>query len=282
MKLIRFGAPGKEKTGAIINGKNYDTSSFGEDYNQHFFENDGLSRLADFLKTNEGGLPAVPEGTRLGPPIATPSKTVCIGLNYIKHARETKSEIPKEPVVFLKATTSIIGPADDIIIPKNSHKTDWETELAIVIGKRATYVSEEDAMSYVAGYMLVNDVSEREFQMERGGTWDKGKGFDTFGPMGPFFATPDEIPDPHKLHLWLKVNDQMMQEGNTSDFIFKLPVLISYCSQVMTLLPGDVIPTGTPSGVGMGKTPPVFLKAGDTIEYGIDGLGSTKQHIKAL
>jgi 2,4-didehydro-3-deoxy-L-rhamnonate hydrolase len=282
MKLIRFGASGKEKTGAIINEKSYDTSSFGEDYNQHFFENDGLNRLAEFIKRNQKNLSALPDNVRLGPPIATPSKIVCIGLNYVDHARETKSEIPTEPVVFLKATTSIIGPTDDIIIPKNSKKTDWETELAIVIGKRATYISEEDAMSYVAGYVLFNDVSEREFQMERGGTWDKGKGFDTFGPMGPFFATPDEIVDPHKLRLWLKVNGQMMQEGTTADFIFKIPLLISYCTQVMTLLPGDIIPTGTPAGVGMGKKPPVFLKPGDVIEYGVDGLGSTKQNIKAF
>jgi 2,4-didehydro-3-deoxy-L-rhamnonate hydrolase len=281
MKLVRFGTAGNEKTGVLINERAYDTSSFGEGYDRHFFETDGLNRLAEFLK-NKKDLPEVPANVRFGPPVATPSKIVCIGLNYVDHARETKSEIPKEPVVFLKATTSVIGSKDDIVIPKNSKKTDWETELAVVIGKRATYVSEEDAMQYVAGYLMVNDVSEREFQMERGGTWDKGKGFDTFGPMGPFFATPDEIPDPHKLRLWLKVNGQMMQTGNTADFIFKLPVLISYCTQVMTLLPGDIIMTGTPAGVGMGKNPPVFLKPGDILEYGVDGLGSTRQAVKAF
>ncbi|MDB5089501.1 MAG: ureidoglycolate lyase [Mucilaginibacter sp.] len=279
MKLIRFGEAGKEKTGVIINDKKYDTSAFGEDYGEAFFENDGLTRLGYFLE--DSLLPEITEDVRLGSPLARPSKIVCIGLNYVDHARETNATPPTEPVIFMKSTTAITGPFDNIIIPKNSVKTDWEVELAIVIGKKASYVSEADAMDYVAGYVLHNDVSEREFQIERGGTWDKGKGCDTFAPMGPFFATKDEITDPHKLRLWLKVNGKIMQDGNTSNFIFNIPQLISYTSQFMTLLPGDIISTGTPAGVGLGMKPPVYLKAGDVIELGIDGLGEAKQTLVA-
>jgi len=280
MKLIRFGEAGKEKTGVIINDKKYDTSAFGEDYNESFFENDGLNRLASFIKENESSLTEVPEGTRLGSPVARPSKILCIGLNYADHAAETNAPIPSEPVIFMKSTTSLTGPYDSIIIPKNSKKTDWEVELAVVIGKKASYVSEEEAADCIAGYVLHNDVSEREFQLERNGTWDKGKGCDTFAPLGPFLATPDEIADPHKLRLWLKVNGEMMQDGNTSNFIFNIPFLISYVSQFMTLLPGDVISTGTPAGVGMGQKPePVYLKAGDVVELGIEGLGEAKQNV---
>jgi len=280
MKLIRFGEAGKEKTGVIINDKKYDTSAFGEDYNESFFENDGLNRLASFIKENENSLPEIPEGSRLGSPVARPSKILCIGLNYADHAAETNAPIPSEPVIFMKSTTSLTGPYDSIIIPKNSKKTDWEVELAVVIGKKASYVSEEEAADCIAGYVLHNDVSEREFQLERNGTWDKGKGCDTFAPLGPFLATPDEIADPHKLRLWLKVNGEMMQDGNTSNFIFNIPFLISYVSQFMTLLPGDVISTGTPAGVGMGQKPePVYLKAGDVVELGIEGLGEAKQNV---
>jgi len=279
MKLIRFGEAGKEKTGVIINDKKYDTSAFGEDYGESFFENDGLTRLSYFLE--DSLLPEITEDVRLGCPLGRPSKIVCIGLNYIDHARETNATPPTEPVIFMKSTTAITGPFDNIIIPKNSVKTDWEVELAIVIGKKASYVSEEDAMDYVAGYVLHNDVSEREFQIERGGTWDKGKGCDTFAPIGPFFATKDEIADPHNLRLWLKVNGKTMQDGNTSNFIFNIPHLISYTSQFMTLLPGDIISTGTPAGVGLGMKPPVYLKAGDVIELGIDGLGGAKQTLVA-
>ncbi|MCO5945796.1 fumarylacetoacetate hydrolase family protein [Mucilaginibacter flavidus] len=275
MKLIRFGEAGKEKTGVIINDKKYDTSAFGEDYGESFFENDGLTRLIYFLE--DSLLPEITEDVRLGCPLGRPSKIVCIGLNYIDHARETNATPPTEPVIFMKSTTAITGPFDNIIIPKNSVKTDWEVELAIVIGKKASYVSEEDAMDYVAGYVLHNDVSEREFQIERGGTWDKGKGCDTFAPIGPFFATKDEIADPHNLRLWLKVNGKTMQDGNTSNFIFNIPHLISYTSQFMTLLPGDIISTGTPAGVALGMKPPVYLKAGDVIELGIDGLGEARQ-----
>ena len=275
MKLIRYGEPGKEKTGVILNDKKYDTSAFGEDYGESFFETDGLSRLSYFMEYNL--LTEIPDDVRLGCPLARPSKIVCIGLNYVDHARETNATPPTEPVIFMKSTTAIVGPNDDIIIPKNSVKTDWEVELAIVIGKKVSYVDEADAMDYVAGYVLHNDVSEREFQIERGGTWDKGKGCDTFAPIGPFFATKDEIADPHNLHLWLKVNGKLMQDGTTANFIFNLPTLVSYTSQFMTLLPGDIISTGTPAGVALGMKPPVYLKAGDVIELGIDGLGEAKQ-----
>ena len=281
MKLIRWGNPGQEKTGVIINDVKYDTSSFGEDYNEQFFGNDGLKRLDNFLTANEGKLHPVPEGERLAAPFARPSKILCIGLNYAKHAAETGAASPAEPILFMKSTTSLAGPNDDIIIPKNSVKTDWEVELAFVIGKKASYVSEREAMDYVAGYVLHNDVSEREFQLERGGTWDKGKGCDTFAPMGPFMATSDEITDPHNLRLWLKLNGKMVQDSNTDDLIFNIPFLVSYVSQFMTLLPGDVVSTGTPAGVGLGLKPPVFLKEGDVIELGIDGLGEARQVAKA-
>lgn len=281
MKLIRWGKPGQEKTGVIINDVKFDTSAFGEDYNEAFFENDGLNRLASFLKANEGKLQPVGDQERLGSPVARPSKILCIGLNYAKHAQESNMAIPAEPILFMKSTTSLVGPNDNIIIPKNSVKTDWEVELAFVIGKKASYVSEADALDYVAGYCLHNDVSEREWQLERGGTWDKGKGCDTFAPVGPFLATSDEIEDPHKLRLWLKVNGKIMQDSNTDDLIFNIPFLVSYLSNFMTLLPGDIISTGTPAGVGLGLKPPVFLKDGDVVELGIDGLGESRQVAKA-
>lgn len=281
MKLIRWGNPGKEKTGVIINEVKYDTSSFGEDYDEQFFANDGLKRLGDFLNANEGNLNPVPHEERLGAPFARPSKILCIGLNYAKHAAETGAASPTEPILFMKSTTSLTGPNDNIIIPKNSVKTDWEVELAFVIGKKASYVTEADAMDYVAGYVLHNDVSEREFQLERGGTWDKGKGCDSFAPMGPFMATKDEIKDPHNLQLWLKLNGKLLQDSNTDDLIFNIPFLVSYLSQFMTLLPGDVVSTGTPAGVGLGLKPPVFLKEGDVVELGIDGLGEARQVAKA-
>ncbi|KHJ38982.1 ureidoglycolate lyase [Pedobacter glucosidilyticus] len=281
MKLIRYGQAGKEKTGVIINDKRYDTSAFGEDYNEAFFENDGLNRLAAFLKQHEGKLTEVSASERLGSPVARPSKIVCIGLNYAKHAKETNAPIPAEPILFFKSTTALVGPNDDIIIPKNSVKTDWEVELAFVIGKKASYVEEADAMDYIAGYCLHNDVSEREFQLERGGTWDKGKGCDTFAPIGPWLATKDEVADVNNLRLWLKVNDKIFQDGNTDDLIFIIPKLVSYLSHFMTLLPGDIISTGTPHGVGLGFNPPVYLKPGDVVELGIDGLGTSKQHVKA-
>jgi len=281
MKLIRWGNPGKEKTGVIINDTNYDTSAFGEDYNEAFFETGGLVRLKKFLADNEGKLSKVGANERLGSPIARPSKILCIGLNYADHAKETGAALPAEPVLFMKSTTALAGPFDDVVIPKDSVKTDWEVELAVVIGKKASYVDEADALNYVAGYVLHNDVSEREFQLERGGTWDKGKGCDTFAPIGPFMATPDEIGDVNNMRLWLTVNGQKMQDGNTSNFIFNVPTVIAYVSKFMTLLPGDIISTGTPAGVGLGFKPPIYLKAGDVMELGIDGLGTSKQILKA-
>lgn len=281
MLLIRHGQLNKEKPGIVLDGKQYDCSALNEDYNEQFFETGGLRRVVQFVEKNKGKLPELPAGTRLGSPIARPSKIVCIGLNYIDHAKETNATPPAEPVIFMKATTALAGPNDDIIIPKNSKKTDWEVELAIVIGKKASYVEEKEAMQYVAGYCLHNDVSEREFQIERSGQWDKGKGCDTFAPLGPWLVTPDEIPDPHKLRLWLTVNGKKMQDGNTANFIFNIPFLIAYTSQFMTLLPGDVISTGTPAGVGLGMKPNVYLQPGDVVELGIDHLGQARQNLKA-
>jgi len=279
MKLIRHGSLNKEKTGVVIDDTYYDSSAFGEDYNEVFFETGGLERLKAFV--NKGGLPVLPSDVRLGSPIARPSKIICIGLNYVDHARETGATPPAEPIIFMKSTTALVGPNDDIVIPKNSKKTDWEVELAIVIGKKASYVSEADALNYVAGYCLHNDVSEREFQIERGGTWDKGKGCDTFAPMGPWLVTPDEVGDVHDLRLWLTLNGKKMQDGTTANFIFNIPSVISYTSQFMTLLPGDVISTGTPAGVGLGMNPNVYLRPGDVVELGIDKLGQARQNVKA-
>ena len=281
MKLIRFGEINKEKTGVIIDGMYYDTSSFGEDYNEQFFEFSGLQRLQKFIESGKDQLPQISKDVRLGSPVARPSKIICIGLNYADHARETKANIPAEPIIFFKATTALCGPYDDVIIPKNSEKTDWEVELAVVIGKRISYGDEAEALNAVAGYCVHNDLSERAFQLERNGQWVKGKSCDTFAPLGPFMATPDEIGELDSLRLWLTVNDKIMQDGNTSDLIFKIPFLISYVSSFMTLLPGDIISTGTPAGVGLGMHPPTYLKEGDVIELGIDGLGIAKQHVKS-
>jgi len=275
MKLIRFGKEGKEKPGIHLEGKNYDLSAFIKDYDESFFEQNGLQKLEGIV--NEEELPLVEDGQRIGSPIARPSKILCIGLNYAKHAKETGAAIPTEPILFMKSTSSLTGPFDNIIIPKNSEKTDWEVELGVVIGKKASYVSEAEAMDYVAGYVLHNDVSERAFQLERGGTWDKGKGCDSFAPLGPWLVTKDEIHNPHQLRLWLSLNGKMMQDSNTDDLIFNIPQLISYSSQFMTLLPGDVISTGTPAGVGLGFSPNIYLKPGDIVELGIDGLSSSKQ-----
>ncbi|MCX2430188.1 fumarylacetoacetate hydrolase family protein [Pedobacter sp. GR22-10] len=280
MKLIRFGAAGAEKPGIIIDNKYYDVSGLVQDYNEEFFGGNGLEKLKQDLTS--ASLTEIDKGVRLGPALARPSKIVCVGLNYKDHAAETNAAIPTEPILFFKATSAIVGPNDDLILPKNSRKTDWEVELAIVIGKKASYVSEEDALNHVAGYALHNDYSEREFQIERNGQWVKGKSCDTFAPIGPFIATPDEIEDVHKLRLWLTVNGKTLQDGNTANFIFNVPFIVSYISQFMTLLPGDVISTGTPAGVGLGQKPePWYLKAGDVVELGIDGLGSSKQEVKA-
>lgn len=281
MKLIRFGKTGMEKPGIVIDNVHYDVSGSGEDYDENFFATGGLGRLEKFLNQNKNTLPEIGNSIRLGSPVARPSKIICIGLNYADHAKETNAAVPAEPVIFLKATSSLCGPFDDIIIPKNSVKTDWEVELAVVIEKKASYIDEAEAMNYVAGYCLHNDVSERSFQLERNGTWDKGKGCDTFAPLGPWLVTKDEIKDVNNLRLWLTVNGKTMQNGTTSNLIFKIPFLVSYVSQFMSLLPGDVISTGTPAGVGLGMKPNVYLENGDVVELGIDGLGSAKQNVKA-
>lgn len=277
MKLIRFGERGKEKPGVCINDRHYDVSGFIQDYNAAFFENGGLPHLGWMLEQHREMLRQVPEGTRLGCPVAMPSKIICVGLNYADHARETGAAIPAEPVLFMKATSAVTGPFDPIIIPRDSRKTDWEVELAVVIGKKASYVEEASAMEHVAGYMLHNDVSERAYQLEMGGTWDKGKGCDSFAPLGPWMVTRDEIANVDALRLWLTVNGKTMQDGTTADLVFRVPYLVSYISRFMTLLPGDIISTGTPAGVGLGFNPPVYLQAGDVVELGIDGLGVSRQ-----
>lgn len=280
MKLIRFGAIGLEKPGVIINDTWFDVSHLVDDYNEAFFSGDAIEKLKSDIQ--KGGLTEVSKSTRLGSPLTRPSKIICVGLNYKDHAHETGAAIPTEPILFFKATSAIVGPNDDLIIPKNAKKADWEVELAIVIGKKASYVSEGDALSHIAGYVLHNDYSEREFQLERNGQWVKGKSCDTFAPIGPFIATPDEIKDVHNLRLWLTLNGKTMQDGNTNNLIFNVPYMVSYISQFMSLLPGDVITTGTPAGVGLGQKPePFYLKEGDVVELGIEGLGSSKQHVKS-
>jgi 2,4-didehydro-3-deoxy-L-rhamnonate hydrolase len=277
MKLIRFGNEGHEKPGIIVNDTWYDVSGVVTDYNEAFFTNNDIKKLQDAVAA--GTLfPVVEPSTRLGSVVARPSKIICIGLNYVDHCLETNAPIPTEPVLFFKSTTALCGPNDHVIIPKNSVKTDWEVELAFVIGKKASYIEESEALDYVAGYCLHNDYSEREFQLERGGQWAKGKGCDTFAPLGPFLATPDEIADVNNLKMWLTVNGKTYQNSNTLNLVFKIPFLVHYLSQFMTLLPGDVISTGTPPGVGLGIKPePVYVKPGDVIELGIEGLGTSKQ-----
>ncbi len=276
MKLLRFGEPGTEKPGVLVDQEILDVSSFGENFGETFFETNGIKRLEDWLKQNNN-LPKVNNSIRIGSPFTRPSKIICVGLNYTKHALESKMDIPKEPIIFFKSTTALCGPNDNLIIPRNSTKTDWEVELAVVVGKKASYVAEKDALDYVAGFCLHNDYSEREFQLERNGQWVKGKSCDTFAPMGPYLVTKDEVGNFNNLHMWLKVNGKMMQDNNTDDMIFEVPFLVSYISQFMTLLPGDVISTGTPAGVGLGFKPPLYLKAGDVIELGIEGLGEQRQ-----
>ena len=282
MKLIRFGEVGNEKPGIQLdNGDWIDITAFGQDYDESFFGGNGIEQLKKWEEVNAAQCPKVDSKTRLGVPLVRPSKIVCVGLNYAKHAAESGMDVPKEPVLFFKATSALVGPNDAIIIPKGSVKTDWEVELSIVIGKKASYVAQEEAMDHIAGYVLHNDVSEREFQLERSGQWVKGKSCDTFAPLGPFIATPDEINDPNNLHLWLKLNGEIMQDSATSDFIFNVQQVVSHISQFMTLLPGDIISTGTPFGVGLGLTPPKYLKPGDVVELGIEGLGTSRQEVKA-
>jgi len=283
MKLLRHGSPDSEKPGLqLADGTRVDASGFGQDWNEAFFADPAnLDRLRDWADANAGAAPAIEPGTRLAPAIARPSKIICIGLNFSDHARETGATPPEEPIIFFKASSAICGPDDNLVIPRDGEKTDWEVELGVVIGKRASYVDETDALAHVAGYVLHNDYSERHFQIERGGQWVKGKSCDSFAPIGPFVATPDEIADVNGLRMWLKVNGQIMQDGNTSNLIFKIPTLISYLSRFMTLLPGDFISTGTPAGVGLGMDPPVFLQPGDVIELGIAGLGGQRQEAVA-
>ncbi len=280
MKLFRHGRRTNEKPGVLVNQEHIDVSKFGEDYDEEFFATNGIERLEKWLSSHYDQCEKLVGIERFAPSIRRPSKIVCVGLNYSDHAKETNAKVPDEPVLFFKSTTAICGPNDDVVIPRNSKKTDWEVELAIVVGKKASYVDEKDGLDYIAGYVLHNDYSEREFQIERSGQWVKGKSCDTFAPIGPYLVTADEISDINNLRLWLTVNGKTMQDGNTSNLIFKIPFLISYISQFMTLLPGDVISTGTPAGVGLGQKPePFYLKAGDEVELGIDGLGSSKQKL---
>ncbi|QRR03921.1 fumarylacetoacetate hydrolase family protein [Dyadobacter sandarakinus] len=283
MKLFRFGAFEQEKPGVVLeDGRKIDVSAFGEDFNEKFFATDGIARLGAWLETHAAEAPEVADGFRFGSCIARPSKIVCIGMNYAKHAYESgATELPKEPIVFFKSTSALCGPNDQVIIPRNSEKTDWEVELAVIIGKRASYVDEADALDYVAGYAVHNDYSERAFQMERGGQWVKGKSNDTFAPLGPYLVTSDEVGNANSLDLWLSLNGKKIQDSNTSDMIFQVPFLISYLSQFMSLLPGDVITTGTPAGVGLGMKPNVYLKPGDIVELGIEKLGEQRQEAVA-
>jgi 2-keto-4-pentenoate hydratase/2-oxohepta-3-ene-1,7-dioic acid hydratase in catechol pathway len=283
MKLIRFGDPGQERPGVLLeDGTRLDVSRWlGSDYDESFFANGALAELDAWLQKNGSTADRVPSSVRLGSPVSRPSKIVCIGLNFRDHAAESKMEAPKEPVVFFKSTTSLVGPNDDLVIPRNATKVDWEVELAVVIGKKALYVSKERALDYVAGYVLHNDYSERSFQLERGGQWVKGKSADTFAPLGPFVATQEELVDVSNLRMWLKVNGDLRQDSSTANMIFDVATLVSYVSEFMTLLPGDVISTGTPAGVGLGMKPPTYLKAGDVVELGIDGLGKSRQQVVA-
>ncbi|MGB0526894.1 MAG: fumarylacetoacetate hydrolase family protein [Flavobacteriaceae bacterium] len=280
MKLARYGAQGQEKPAVLTkNGELIDVSAFTADFDSDFFEQDGMHNLKQWLSEHEQSCPKVSPDQRLAAPLSQVSKIICVGLNYSKHASESGMTLPKEPVLFFKASSAICGPNDQITIPKNATKLDWEVELGVVIGKKATYVSKADAFSHIAGYVLHNDYSERAFQLEREGQWVKGKSHDTFAPLGPYLVGRDEITDPHKLDLWLKVNGKRLQDSNTSDLVFKIDELVSYISSFMTLLPGDIISTGTPSGVGLGFDPPRYLKAGDLVELGIEGLGEARQEI---
>jgi 2,4-diketo-3-deoxy-L-fuconate hydrolase len=282
MKLIRVGSAGNEKPGVWLNEKEWvDVSSLVKDFDEAFWSNPGIQSFTNEFEKAKDRLPRFSGSERLGSPVGRPSKIICIGLNYTDHAKESNMAVPAEPIVFFKSTTAIVGPNDDLQIPKNAEKTDWEVELAVLIGKKASYVSEADALDHVGGYLLHNDYSERAFQLERGGQWVKGKSCDSFAPLGPFLATPDEIKDVHNLRLWLSVNGEMKQNGNTSNLIFNVPFLVSYLSGFMTLLPGDIISTGTPAGVGLGFKPPQYLKAGDVVELGIEGLGTSKQVAKS-
>ncbi|HKE95097.1 MAG TPA: fumarylacetoacetate hydrolase family protein [Povalibacter sp.] len=275
MKLLRYGSPGRERPGLLDrDGRIRELTSVIDDVGGDTLLPANLARLRS---VDVARLPIVAEGTRLGPCVGRIGKFICIGLNYSDHAAESGMTPPAEPVVFNKWTSAVVGPNDGIEIPRGSLKTDWEVELGVVIGKPGRYIDEAQALSHVAGYCVIHDVSEREYQLERGGTWDKGKGCDTFGPIGPWLVTADEIPDPHALGLWLEVDGRRYQNGNTSNMIFRVPFLVSYLSRFMSLQPGDVISTGTPAGVGLGQKPPTFLHGGNVVRLGIDGLGEQRQ-----
>jgi 2,4-diketo-3-deoxy-L-fuconate hydrolase len=277
MKLVRYGNPGKEKPGMIdADGKLRDLSAVIKDIGPDQLSDVAIAKLQ---KVKVEKLPLVKGKPRLGSPVSGVGKFIAIGLNYADHAAESGSPIPKEPIIFMKATTCIQGPNDPVMLPKGSVKSDWEVELGIIIGTKARYVSQKDAFNFVAGYCTINDISEREYQIERGGTWDKGKGCDTFGPLGPWLVTRDEVPNPQKLGMWLDLNGQRVQTGNTKTMIFSVAKIVSYVSQFMTLMPGDVITTGTPPGVGMGMKPQLFLKKGDVMTLGIEGLGEQRQEV---
>tara|TARA_R110002020_G_scaffold38389_5_gene115383 strand:+ start:1477 stop:2328 length:852 start_codon:yes stop_codon:yes gene_type:complete len=279
MKFLRFGPRGHEKPGLLDdNGVIRDLSAHATDLAGEALDCHALEALAALDPLS---LPEVPADTRIGPCVAGVGKFICIGLNYSDHAAETGAQVPPEPVIFNKWTSAICGPNDEVIIPRDSEKTDWEVELGVVIGKAGRYIDEADAMQHVAGFCVVNDVSEREFQLERSGTWDKGKGCDTFGPLGPWLVTPDEVTDPHQLDMWLDVDGKRYQDGNTRTMVYQIPFLISYLSRFMSLQPGDVISTGTPPGVGMGQQPPVYLKPGQRMRLGIQGLGEQQQTVVA-
>jgi len=279
MKLLRYGPAGREKPGLLdAEGNIRDLDAVVDDIAGDALAPETLAELALLDVTK---LPVIREGVRIGPCVGRVGKFICIGLNFSDHAAESNLPIPKEPVVFGKWTSAIVGPNDDIEIPRDARKTDWEVELGVVIGRHGRYIAESDALSHVAGYCVIHDVSERELQLERGGTWDKGKGCDTFGPLGPWLVTKDEIPDPHALGMWLEVDGKRYQNGNSANMIFRIPTLISYLSNVMSLHPGDVISTGTPAGVGLGQRPPLYLRAGNSVRLGIDGLGEQRQHVRA-
>jgi 2,4-didehydro-3-deoxy-L-rhamnonate hydrolase len=284
VKLIRFGPPGDEAPGVELDdGIRVDASSVVDDFDEQFFAGDGLRTLGHWVKEHARSAPQVARDERLGPPIGRPSKIICIGLNFRDHAAESGMALPAEPVIFFKSTTALTGPNDDVMMPRGAHKVDWEVELAVVIGRRASYAPKARALEHVAGYVLHNDYSERSFQLERGGQWVKGKSADTFAPLGPWLVTPDEIEDPQQLAMWLSVNGTRVQESSTTNMIFDVATLVSYVSEFMTLLPGDVISTGTPAGVGLGMKPlPRYLAPGDTVELGIDQLGTQRQRIAAF
>jgi 2-keto-4-pentenoate hydratase/2-oxohepta-3-ene-1,7-dioic acid hydratase in catechol pathway len=283
MKLIRFGEPGAEKPGVLLDDQmRLDVSSIVSDYDEEFFGSGGLARLRQWLMTGPvSAQKRVSPQERLGPPIRRPGKIVCVGLNYRDHAAESGMQLPSEPVLFFKATSSLVGPNDALVIPRGAEKVDWEVELAVIIEKEASYVPKEQAGEFIAGYALHNDYSERSFQLERGGQWMKGKSADTFAPLGPFLATRDEVPKPDQLGMWLTVNGESRQRSNTAEMVFDVPTLVSYVSEFMTLLPGDIISTGTPAGVGLGMRPPTFLRPGDVVALGIDGLGTSQQKVTA-